>query len=799
MNDLRLVLRSIRRAPGFTTIAVLTLALGIGVNTALYTIVDQVLFQPLAFPEPDRLVSLVERSGQTVHAAANYENFLEWRARQNSFTALGAARPWNATLATADVVEPAAGAQVTHDYLAAAGVAPLRGRLFSPADDQAEAEPTIVISEALAQRLFGGSEPALGAKVAVRNQPYTVIGVLPQGFIQPTFDCAFWVPVTPFDRDYRNHTPRLPAPFLVLGRLKPGVTREAAQRDLATVARQLEIAQPATNRGASVVLLPFKNRLYGAARPTLLILLAAAGGVLLIACANLASLQLARTLGRQREFAVRAALGAGRLRIARLLLSESLVISLLGCLAGVLLAAWSIDAVGAYLPAYFPRSAPIALDVRALGFAAAAALLATLLSGIAPLWHLVRAHLWSGSNLAPRTPGPAGSRWQARLVVAQLAVTCLLLVGTGLMGRTLHRLYHTELGFSTSRVVSFSWAPALPDASRAELLKRAMDELAALPGVTQVGMISEMPLGGDYFTRPLSVQGMPPPEPGQQPEGASFSVSPGYFETMHMPVLRGRGFTARDNDPAAPLVAVIDTRLAERFFAGRDPIGQRIKFGTLNDRRPWVEVVGVVAHVENRGLGQTSGAQSYIPYLQRGAPPRLAIMVRTDGDASILAASITKTMRGLAPGFPIYSLATLGDRFASTIAPQRLAGLLLGAFAGLGLLLAAVGLYGVLTCQVVQRTREIGIRMALGARRRAVTGLVLIRCFRIVALGLLLGFGGAFVTSRFLLSLLYRTAPTDAGAYTLAAAVLLVVSLLACWLPARRATRVNPIEALRAE
>jgi putative ABC transport system permease protein len=800
MFPLKYVLHRLAGTPGFTTVALLTLTLGIGVSTAFFSILDRIWLRALIFPEQDRLVSLVERSGPTVHDAANYENFLDWRDRQHSFSALGAARTWSADLAGPAEPEQLSGAQVTFDYLLAAGVAPLRGRLFTREDDQPKAERTAIISEALWSRLYHRSDGVIGARVTLRGQPYTIIGVLPRGFIEPATSCAFWVPVSHFDWDYRDHTPRSPAPFAVLGRLRPGVDLAAARRDMDDVARQLEQTQPALQLGRGVVVTPLTERVFGRTRPLLLVLLAAAGGVFLISCANLAGLQLARTLARGREFAVRAALGAGRGQIASLVLTECVVLGLLGGAGGWLLAWWTVAGARSWLPAQFPRLDALGLDGRAVAWALGAAFAAVLVAGLVPVWRLTRTEARAALGGRSGTSGRAdGSRWHEALIVAQMAATVVLLVGTGLMLRTLHQLYRADLGFNPANVVSFSWSPPLQAPGRPELVARVTERLAALPGVLRVGMISEMPLGGNYFTRPIRVEGASATSPGEHVRGSSFMVNVDAFAALGLPLLSGRPFTIGDQAPGAPPVTVIDALFAAQCFPGQNPVGRRINFGMPNEARPWVEIVGVVEHMENRGIGQDASVQSYLPSPRRGPPPNLNFILRTEGDPAQLLGAIRQTMRELAPNWPIYGLGSMVTRFDATIAPQRLAGRLLAGFAGLGLLLGGIGLYGALSYQVGQRTREIGIRLAVGAQPESVRRMILGQSATLAGLGLLLGSAAAFGGVRLLRALLYATSPGDPLTLAGAAGLLLGVALLAGWVPARRATRVNPVEALRTD
>lgn len=799
MSLLPSTLRSLTRFPGFVAVAVLTLALGVGVDTALFSILDQVLLRRFDFPDPERLVCLVERSDQTVYDAANYEVFLEWRSRQRSFSAIGAARPWSGDIVGPGEPEQLDGAQVTFDYLQAAGLQPLLGRLFGPEDDQPKAARTVLISEELWARMFGRSDAVLGATLRIRSTLYTIIGVMPRGMIQPTARCAFWVPVAPFEEDYRNHVPRLPAPFSVLARLRPGVDAATAQRDMELVSKQIEQAQPNFCLGRSVTVMRLTDKVFGSSRVTLLVLFGAAGGVLLIACVNWCGLFVVRAMARQREYTIRSALGASRGRIAAHLFAESGVLGLLGLAGGWFLASCSVQGARAWLSGQFPRADTLALDYRALGWAVGVTSVAVLCSTATALWQLRRSEA-AGALVARANPGetPGALRWRGGFIIVQLTVTLVLLVGTGLLLRTLARLYQADLGFVPLRVVSFVWSPPLQETRRAEWTARALEQLQALPGVTAVGFISEMPLGGNYFVRPISLDTTVLGATNNQPQSSCFMISPDYPTAAGMRLLRGRFLTAADAQPSAPLAVVIDTMLANKYFPGEDPIGRRLKLGSPRDNSPWREIVGLVAHIENRGVGQNSSAQVYLPCPTRGVP-NMAFMVRMERPADAMVAQIRRVMREVAPVPPIHSLATMTARFDAIIAPQRLAGSLVGTFGALGLVLSAIGLFGLLSYEVSLRRREFGIRMALGGTRGHVLRLVFGRTLHLAGAGIAIGLGVAAIAGNLLASLLYETAPRDLASFVGAAALLGLVALLASFGPALDATHVDPAVALRSD
>jgi putative ABC transport system permease protein len=801
MQDLKFALRQLLKAPGFTAVAVLTLALGIGANTAIFSVVYGVLLRPLPYPEQDRLVAVSEWSEQVPGMSISYPNFLDWRARQQCFTAIGVSRRQSFNYVGASETERVIGAMASHDLFAALGLPVLRGRLFSSDDDKAGAERTVVIGESYWKRSFGGRDSAVGEKIQLSGDFYTIIGVSSDATQLPGGSTDLWAPLGLWSDQYRNRGDH-PGLYAV-ARLKPGVTFETAETEMRTIASQLAQEYPASNARQSIEMQRFTDRAFGSVRPALWALLGAAAFVLLIACANVANLQLARAQARSREFTIRAALGAGRGRVVRQLLVESLLLGLLGCVAGLVLGGWAIDALRAGLPANIPRLQEIALNGWVLSFAVGASVLTSLVFGLVPASQAARQDLHAALAQGTRTGGAAaGRRWRATLIVGEFALTCLLLVGTGLMLRTLANLYRADPGFSTDRILTFDLelpGPAFRQpAQRLPLLARALERLAAVPGVKQVAFVSPLPLrGGNQST--YYVEGTTVPGVGHAPSVERIQVNGDYFATLGIPLIAGRTFGAQDVE-SSPRAVIVDTMFVEKNFPGQDPLGKRFAY----DARPpvkesnWMQIVGVVGHIKNYGLRETTREQTYIAFTQ-SVPTGGTFTVRSERDSTALVPSLRAAMREVAGDLPVFNFRTMDDRFASSISTERLTVLLLGIFAALALVLAAVGLYGVLSYTVGQRTHEIGVRMALGATTHSVIGLVLRNGLKLAGLGLFLGLAASLGLARFLRSSLYEVSPFDPVSFAAVALVLAAIGALACWLPARRATRVDPVEALRAE
>jgi putative ABC transport system permease protein len=805
MSDFRLALRSLANSPGFTIVAILALALGIGANTAIFSVVHGVVLRPLPFPEQDKLLFIGEWSEAVPNMSVSYVNYLDWRERQKAFTGIGAARGQGYNYVGATETERVTGAMASHDLFQVLGVAPLRGRHYRADEDKPGAERTVLLSESLWRRSFGARETILGEKIELSGDFYTVIGIMPAAFQYPSAQSELWVPLglngdQPAYRQRGNH----PGIYCV-ARLKPGVSYEAGVADIKRVAEQLAREFPDANARHSASVQLLTERAFGTVRPALFILLGAAGFVLLIACANVANLQLARAHARAREFAVRAALGAGRARIIRQLLAESLLLGGLGCIVGIGFGIWSLDALRSVLPSNGPRFAEVGLNGPVLAFAIVASLLTSVIFGLLPALHASRQDLRDALSQGTRGGTASGGQWRAALVTGEFALTCVLLVGAGLMTRTLANLHRADPGYSTGHTLTAAWVLSgtayTEPAKRLQAIERAQQRLAAVPGVSAVALINPLPLSGGGNQHTYYVEGAPLAEPGRRP-ATEYSYGTGnLFGTLQIPLLMGRTFDERDT-LTSPKVAIVDTLFVEKNLKDQDPIGKRFTYGAGPPEKEsdWVQIVGVVAHIQNYGLASTqiTREQTYTPHTQT-VPTSLTFVLQTAQDPAALAPSLRAAMREVAPDLPIFSVQTMDELFTNSISTQRLTVLLLGTFAALALLLAALGLYGVLAYNVGQRTREIGVRMALGATQGSVVGLILRHGLKLAALGLVIGLVGSLGLTWLLKTVLFEVSPFDLLSFTAVAILLALIGTFACWLPARRATKINPLEALRTE
>jgi predicted permease len=801
MNDLKFACRQLLKNPGFTAVAVLTLALGIGANTAIFSVVYGVLLSPLPYPEQDRLVTVSEWSKQVPGMSISYPNFLDWRARQSCFTAIGVSRRQSFNYVGTSGTERVIGTMASHDLFAALAVPALRGRLFRMEDDKAGAERTVVLGESFWKRSFGGRDSVVGETIQLSGDIYTIIGVLPDAIRSVGGSADLAVPLGLWSEQYRN---RWDHPGLyAVARLKPGVAFVTAEAEMRTIANQLAHEYPATNAGLSIEMQRFTDSAFGSVRTALYVLLGAAGFVLLIACANVANLQLARAQARGREFAIRAALGAGRARVVRQLLVESLLLGLLGSVVGLVLGCWAVDALRAVVPANIPRLEEVALNGWVLAFAIGAGVLTSLIFGLAPASHATGQDLRTA--LTPSTGigrAAGGRRWRAALIVGEFALTCLLVVGATLMLRTLANLHRADLGYSTEHILTFDFELAGPayrqPAQRLSLIERGLERLAAVPGSRTVAFVHPLPLRGGNQSL-YYVEGTPVPGPGQAPSVERIQVSGDYFTALGIPLVAGRTFGAQDME-SSPRVAIVDTLFVEKHFPGQNPLGKRFAYGDKPPDREsdWMQIVGVAGHIRNFGLRASTREQTYVAFTQT-KPTGGTFALHTGRDPAALIPALRGAMHEVADDLPIFNFRTMDDRFASSISTERLTLLLLGVFAALALVLAGVGLYGVLSYTAGQRTREIGIRMALGATPSSIVDLIVTQGLRLAGLGLLLGLGAALGLARSLRSLLYEVSPFDPVSFAGVALTLVAIGALACWLPARRATSVNPMEALRAE
>lgn len=804
-QDLRFGVRMLRKSPSFTVVAVFTLALGIGANTALFSVVHAVLLEPLPFPRPAELMMVWER----VHLP-NYQserntpapgNFADWKGRNTVFAEMGAIRErsWNLT----DGGEPIRieGEAVSAGFFEALEVRPFLGRIFASEEDRPDGPAVAVLSYSLWSQRFGSDPNIVGATIHLDDTPCTVVGVMPPGFHFPDPDDVLWIPMAMTPAQLSNHGSHY---LRVVARLRPQVTLAQAQAQMDSIAQQLTAQYPDSNASTGVNVVPLREQMVGEVRPALLILLGAVTLVLLVVCANVASLLLARAAARRREVAIRVALGAGRARLLRQLLTESILLSLLGCALGLLLARWGIHALQAISPPDLPRLGSFGLHVPVLLFSLSVSVLAGLVFGLAPALTALRGDM--RAPLANSSHGVAGGpqgRLRGFLVVAELALGIVVLAGAGLLLRSFLFLQDIPLGFDSTRVLSFR--VILPRARYGKLEKsiafyqRLLQNLQALPGVGSAAGISFLPLTFSGRTAAISIEGSTPLPSSQLPFADFRMVTTGYFRTLGIPLAVGRDFSW--DDTAALPAVIISQSLARTFWPGRDPIGRRLKLGTAESANPWLTVVGVAGNVHQ--MDHTTEPRPAI-YLSAAQDVGVGDTVRdwalrTSGDPLTLAPAVRDAVWSIDPALPVSRVQTMDHVLSSTLAPQQFNLLLLGLFAVLALVLSAVGLYGVTAYFVGQRTREIGLRMALGAGPGVILRMVLRQGGKLVALGIANGLAGALAASRVMSGLLYGIGANDPVTFSAAALLLAVVALVACYLPARRATRVVPIIALRSE
>jgi putative ABC transport system permease protein len=720
-------------------------------------------------------------------------NFLDWRNRNQVFDRIAAYTTVNDTFIDRDGPERIPGALVSWDTFELLGVAPMLGRGFREEEDLPQQNGVIVISHGMWQRRFGSDPGILGRTISLSGAPVTIVGVMPAGFYFAGRTTEFWRPLA-LDRPNSNRGGHF---LQVIARLKQGVSLQQAESEMRGIATQLAQQYPDTNADESADTVLLHDLIVGPFRPMLLTLLAAVGIVVLIACANVAHLLLVRASVRERELAIRTAMGAGRGRLVLQMIAESLVLAVAGGAAGLLLAYLAIGPIQTLGAASLPRVADITLDRTVLAFAFVVTIATGFVFGLAPAWQAARGGVAAVLKESGRSTGGRGHRVRGLLLVAEVALSLVLLVGAALLIRSFARLTNVDPGFASKQVLSFQVMlpqTAYPDNARRDaFFDRLLERLQGTPGVRAAGMTQTLPILADY-TLAFSIQGRPPVEPGRAPSANFRVASPGYFESLAIPVRRGRTFTARDT-ATAPMVAVIDEAFAQRHFPGQDPIGGGIDIG--NGGR-FYEIVGVVGSVRHEGLNASPRPTMYIPYKQE-VFSSMVMMVRTHGDPAQFAGTARQIVRAIDPALPAFDIAPLSSVITRSVAPRRFSMLLLGMFALVALFLAAVGLYGVVAYAVSQRTQEIGIRIAVGAQRGDVLRLVLGGGMKLAALGVAIGAGGALALSSYVESMLFDVGRFDTPSYIATAAVLLGVSALACYVPARRAMRVDPLVALRAE
>jgi len=812
VQDVRYGARMLAKSPAYMVIAIVTLALGIGANTALFSVINGVLLNPLPFPQADQLVGIHENKPNFEGGSLSYPNFLDWQKDNHTFSDIGIGRAYAYSLTGMGDAEQVNAEFVSSNFFPMLGVNPMIGRTFAPGEDRIGAAPIAMISEGFWRRKLGSTADVLGKTLTLDSKNYTIIGVIPASFhlrIPGFRDREVYVPVGQWTNSLLlNRGAGLG--IHGVGRLKPGVTLAQAQADMDAVTRNLATAFPDEDKGITANLVPLKRQIVGEVQPLLLVLLAAVGCVLLIACVNVANLLLARSSGRAREFAVRAALGASRIRVVRQLLTESCLLGLAGGCIGLLLAAWGTRAALGVLPTALPRAENIGMDARVLIFTTTISLLSGILFGLVPALKISRSNLHDTLKEGGRGGSGVRHRAQGTLVVVETALALVLLIGAGLMIRSLTHLWKVDPGFDASNVLNFgvslppSMMSATPDAIRAAF--RDFDEkIRSIPGVRAVSQTwGAVPLSGDD-EQLFWIDGQPKPATSNEMNWAiDYIVEPQYLAAMGIPLKRGRFLSEQDSEHA-PRVIVVDEVFAEKYFPQQDPIGKRIQ---MNNDGP-VEFVGVVGHVRQWGLdaddSQSLRAQLYLACMQMSdkfialTPSGSSVMVRSDGAAPGLYNAIRHTSNQMSSEQVIFGAQSMEAIISDSLATRRFSMILLGVFAALALLLASVGIYGVISYLVGQRTHEIGIRMALGAQHRDVMRLILGQGGRMAAIGIVIGCVAALALMPLLNSLLFDVKPTDPLTFLVVAGLLGVIALLACYLPARKAMRIDPLVALRYE
>jgi putative ABC transport system permease protein len=814
LQDIRYGLRMMRRNPGFTTVAILTLALGIGANTAIFSVVNGVLLNPLPYPHPEQLVGLHQSKANFQTGSVSFPNFLDWQKDNRSFSAMAIMRGYSFSLTGAGEADQVNGLFISSEFFDLLGVKPVIGRTLRAGEDAIGAAPVVLIAAGLWQRKFGASPGVLGQAITLEGKRFTIIGVVPASIQLPVQHSRIGDVYVPIGQWNNPSLAQRSAPLGIhgVGRLKPGVTVEQARADMARVTGNLAAAYPEVNKGNGATLIPLRAQIVGNVQPFLLVLLAAVGFVLLIACVNVANLLLARSTARTREFAVRVALGASRFRIMRQLLTESILLAAAGGLLGFALAAWGENALVRNLPPELPRAAQIRLDDHVLIFAALAALVAGIAFGLAPALKTSRPDVVARAKEGSQSLSRARHRTQSAFVVVEIATALVLLVGAGLMIRCLTRLAHVDPGFDSHNILTFSvsFPPSMSKESPGAVhpaFRELENTIASVAGVRAVSLSSgALPLSGDDEAL-FWMEGQPKPASANEMNWAvSYVVSPDYLKVMRTPLLRGRFFDSHDDEHSAP-VAVVDESFVTKFFPTQDPIGKR--FNLLNGRSdgdPPVEIIGVVKHVKQWSLDkdeQLLQAQMYRPFMQlKDSEMSFSgtdMAVRTGDEPMAVFNSIRGGLRRMSVEYVAYDAESMEQIISRSVATQRYSMILLGGFAALALLLASVGIYGVISYVVGQRTQEIGIRMALGAQRLDVLRLVIGHGARMVLFGVLAGVAAALALTQLMSTVLFGVSPTDPLTFAGVAVLLAIVALLACYVPARRAARVNPITALRCE
>ncbi|MFL6333873.1 MAG: ABC transporter permease [Pyrinomonadaceae bacterium] len=798
LQDVRFGVRTLAKRPGFALVAVLTLALGIGANTAIFSVVNSVLLRPMPFRDAERLVIVYEKTQSVPKDYISVPNLEDYRAGSRSFEGFATYVPQSVNLTGAGKEpERVVGAFVTSSFFNVVGVEAALGRAFLAEDDAQGGGQVVMLTHELWQRRFGADPEVIGKSLTFNGEPYTVVGILPEGFRYPTTAPDVLLPA----QKWPNY--KVARSFhgcWVVGRLKPGVTRETAEAELRAIARRLEEAYPEDNRGRGVEVVGLQEDTVGGTRPALLVLLSAVGLILAIACANIANLLLARGAARRKEVALRTALGASRLRLLRQFMTETLLLALAGGAAGLLLAQWGVDALLALSPGDLPTAQSIGLDGRVLVFSLGLTALTGFVFGIVPALQLSKTDVTSDLKEGGRGGGEGRERARMRsaFVVAQVALSLVLLVGAGLLLNSFYHLLRTSPGFNPQNLLTMEYRLPRNRYAKGEqqwaFHREVVERVSHLPGVESAAVVRGLPFSGNGGALTYLVPGQPAPPPGQEQKALENAIDPNYLATVGLPLIRGRNFTYADG-PETPPVLLVNRNLAEKLWPGADPLGRQLE---LPEAKMTGSVVGVVGDAKQYDLAEQQRPQLYTAYAQN---PHIfgTLVVRARVEPMSLAETVKKAVWSVDPEQPVWKVRTVEHLIEQNFAGRRFMLTLMACFAGLAVMLTALGLYGVISYTVAQRTHEIGVRVALGAQGRDVLRLVLGQGMKLIVVGLGLGLAGAYAATRLMAGLLYGVSTTDPLTYAAVALLLAAIALLACYLPARRATRVDPLEALRYE
>jgi putative ABC transport system permease protein len=809
LQDIRFGIRMLRKAPAFTIVAVMVLALGIGANTAIFSVVNGVLLRPLPFSQPDRLVQVwhlppPKSFPGLTRFSVSAANYLDWVNQSRTFEQLAIYGYRSFNLTGIGDPEQVMGVRVSPEFFSILKTTPIRGRTFLPEENQPSRGHVVMLSQTFWQTHFASDPNIVGRTISLNSELYTVVGIVPSKLVfpwssDPKLQTQLWTPLawTDADRAVRgNHN------YLVIGRLKPGVTLPQTQAAMNTISARLEQAYPTDDKGWGAKVVPLRDELVGEVRPALMILLGAVGFVLLIACANVANLVLVKTLARQKEIAIRTALGASAVRVMRQILSETVMLGLAGGLLGLFLAHYGVRLIVAFLAQSLPRAAELGVDTPVLVFTLAVSVLTGMIAGLIPALRANQRNINDSlkQGLGRTDADSGGNRIRSGLVISEVALSLVLLIGSGLMVRSLARLRNVDPGMDTHQVLTTPIA--LPPTKYASPVQQVaffdalLQRVRALPGVVSAGGIDALPISGDGSTQPIAAEGQPTLPMSEQPEVAVRGVDPGFFETMKVPLRRGRALTASDIADR-PQVVLVSQSMAKRFWGSENPIGERLTLTFFAEKSR--EVVGVVGDIKQDGLNIVDPiATLYLPRAQYPSS-EMTLVARTASRSETLNAAIANVVHEIDKEQPVLDIVSMDDILADSLSHQRFNMLLLATFSGLALLLAAIGIYSVLAYSVRRRVREIGVRMALGAQRRDILGLILGQGAKLALIGAGIGIAGALALTRLMSSQLFGVTATDPITFISVSALIVLVALLACYIPARRATKVDPIVALRYE